>query len=687
MKQLFSILILLSIFFSVNAQLDRSVVPQAGPAPKININKAQSFELKNGLKVFVVENHKLPILSFNLSLNIDPILEGEDAGYISLAGDLLRAGTSNRTKEQMDEQIDFIGATLNTYSNGFYASSLKKHSNELLELTSDILINPLFPQEELDKLLKQLKTGLQSQKTNPNAIAGNISQAYNFGLNHPYGEQITETTIENISIEKCKAYYDTYFKPNVSYLVIVGDINLKEAKKLTKKYFGAWKSGEVPKHTYEMPTRPEQPTVIVSNKDAAVQSVVNVTFPVDIKLSAEDYLASVVMNEVLGGGSFSGRLFQNLREQHAWTYGAYSYLSTNELIGSFKAYSQVKGEATDSALLAIKNEITRIRTELVDDEHLDLVKNSLSGSFAQSLESPQTIARFALNIEKYNLPEDFYQTYLERLAKVNAEDVLASAKKYLDPNKAYYIAVGDVSKIKESLKHLSPDNTVINVDIYGNIIKEDPNAIPEGLMAEDVINSYINALGGADYLNTVVDIVNKKEISAMGMTIDLVVKQKAPNKIRITQSMGGQVMSEQVFDGVKASVKSPQGTMELTGAQLEMMKLQATMNTELNYDKLGIQVKLVGAENIDGEKAYKIELTDPTGNVSYDYYHAENGLKLKSVSSQGATSATAEFKDYKKMNGYVYPETIIQTAGPQTITFKTIEIIVNSGIDDSEFSL
>lgn len=125
MKQLFSILILLSIFFSVNAQLDRSVVPQAGPAPKININKAQSFELKNGLKVFVVENHKLPILSFNLSLNIDPILEGEDAGYISLAGDLLRAGTSNRTKEQMDEQIDFIGATLNTYSNGFYASSLK----------------------------------------------------------------------------------------------------------------------------------------------------------------------------------------------------------------------------------------------------------------------------------------------------------------------------------------------------------------------------------------------------------------------------------------------------------------------------------------------------------------------------------------------------------------------------------
>lgn len=687
MKQIFTILLLLSIFFSVNAQLDRSVIPQAGPAPKINIANAKSFELKNGLKVFVVENHKLPIVSFNLSLDNDPILEGADAGYVSLAGDLLRAGTTNRTKEQMDEQIDFIGATLNTFSNGLYASSLKKHSAELLELTSDIVLNPLFPQEELDKLVKQLKTGLQSQKTNPNAIAANISQVYNFGVNHPYGEQISDATVDNITIESCKNYYNTYFRPNVSYLIIVGDITMKEAKKLSKKYFGKWEANEVPKHTYEMPKRPENPVVIVSNKDAAVQSVVNVTFPVDIKLSSEDYLSARVMNEVLGGGSFSGRLFQNLREKNAWTYGAYSSLSSNELIGSFKAYAQVKGEATDSALMEIRDEITRIRTELVDESHLELVKNSLSGSFAKSLESPQTIARFALNIEKYNLPEDFYQTYLERLSKVSAEDILKAAQKYLDPNQAYYIAVGDVSKIKETVKFLSPDKTVLNVDLYGNVIKEDPNAIPEGLEAQDVIDAYIKALGGAEYLNSIQDIVNKKEISAGGMTLELVVKQKAPNKIRVIQSMGGQIMQEQFFNGEKASIKSPQGVMELSGAQLEAMKTQATMNPELNYDKLGIQLKLVGAEKIDGTKAYKIELTDPSGNSSFDYYDAESGLKLKSVSAQGAVSITIEYKDYKEMNGYIYPETMIQIAGPQTLTFKTIEVIVNSGLEDSEFEL
>ena len=232
------------------AQLDRSQAPKAGPATKLNLGDYTKFELKNGLKVIVVENHKHPVISYSLSLDIDPIYEGDKAGYSSFTGELLRAGTENRTKSQIDEEIDFIGASLNTTASGIYARSLKKHQDELLDLMTDVLYHPLFPQEELDKQIKQALSGLKVQKDEPRAITSNITSALMFGKESAYGEISSEETIQNVTIDDCKTYYNSYFKPNVAYLVIVGDVTVKEAKKTVKKYFGSWESGDVPKHEF-----------------------------------------------------------------------------------------------------------------------------------------------------------------------------------------------------------------------------------------------------------------------------------------------------------------------------------------------------------------------------------------------------------------------------------------------------
>ena len=530
MKNIF-ILILITLSINCFGQLDRTKAPEAGPAPKIKLGNAKTFELKKGLKVIVVENHKLPVVSYTLSVDVDPILEKEAVGLVSIATDLLKAGTKNRTKEQIDEEIDFIGANLSTYATGIYGSSLVKHSDKLLTLMSDILMNPVFPEEELQKTLKQLKTGLQAQKTDPNAIASNLSSRFNYGENHPYGEVQTEESADQITREKCANYYQTYFKPNVSYLVIVGDIKAKDAKKAAQKYFGNWERGTVPENSYAKPSGPSDNKVILSNKDASTQSVFNVTFPVDLSIKSDDLIAANVMNSILGGGSFSGRLFQNLREKNAWTYGAYSNLSNDDLIGSFKAYSQVKGIATDSAVTEVLKEIKRLQTELVDDDHLELVKNSMSGSFARSLERPQTIARFALNTQKYNLPKDYYQTYLERLDKVNAQDVMNAAKKYLTVDKANIIAVGDISILKKSMAKFSPENKVLVVDIYGNEVKENENALPEGLTAEKVIENYINAVGGKSLISNFKTVQIKQQTGAMGMFIDQSISFKLPGKL------------------------------------------------------------------------------------------------------------------------------------------------------------
>ena len=223
------------------AQVDRSKRPDAGPAPKIQIGQFEKFELENGLQVFVIENHKLPTVSFSLTADIDPMLEKDKVGLSSMAGDLMSAGTTNRTKEQIDEEIDFMGANLTTYSSGFYASSLTKHVNNLLDITSDILYNPSFPQEELDKMKKTTISSLKSSKTNPDAMAANVRSVVNYGKDHPSGEIQTIQHVENITIEDCKSYYNAYFRPNVSYLVIVGDITLADAKPLVEKYFAQFK--------------------------------------------------------------------------------------------------------------------------------------------------------------------------------------------------------------------------------------------------------------------------------------------------------------------------------------------------------------------------------------------------------------------------------------------------------------
>ncbi|MEY4030760.1 MAG: hypothetical protein RJA90_2034 [Bacteroidota bacterium] len=227
--------LILSLFtflsvFSVQGQEDfRKSAPVAGPAPKIEIGNYTLSKLSNGLQIIVVENHKLPRVSFQLFVDVPLHLENDKAGISSLAGPLLSAGTSSKTKAQIDESVDFIGASLNTSGNGISASSLTKHADVVLELMSDILFNASFPKEEFDKLIKQTLSGLSSQKDDPGAISSEISSRLRYGTKHPYGETTTEQSIQNITVLDCKNYKDEYFKPGNSYLIVVGDITNADA--------------------------------------------------------------------------------------------------------------------------------------------------------------------------------------------------------------------------------------------------------------------------------------------------------------------------------------------------------------------------------------------------------------------------------------------------------------------------
>ena len=468
MRKILSFLLVIAVASGAYAQkLDRSQKPIAATAPEIKLGKIEQFTLANGLQVFVVENHKLPKVAYSLSIDVDPVAEGDMAGYVQTSGQLMERGTKNRTKEQFDEQIDFIGATISTSPTGIYAASLKKHQEKLLDMMADVLMNADFKQDELDKIKKQTISGITSSKDDPDAIANNARAALLYGKDHPYGEIATESTVENITLEKCVAYYKTYFKPNVAYLAVVGDVTVAEVKPLIEKYFGSWAVGEVPVNKYRTPVAPDKPKVAVVHKEGAVQSVINITYPINLKQNNPDVIKVKVMNSILGGGS-TARLFMNLREGHGYTYGAYSSITPDKLVGSFNANAKVRNEVRDSDVTEFFVELNKMINEKVTEEDLQGVKNYMTGTFAYTLQDPQTIASFAINTKKYNLPADYYANYLKNVAAVTIEDVQEMAKKYITPNNAIILVVGDKATVSEKLAKFSPTKEVNFYDTYGN---------------------------------------------------------------------------------------------------------------------------------------------------------------------------------------------------------------------------
>ena len=688
MKRIYFILFLfVAAYLSAPAQIDRSKIPAPGPAPEIKIGTGESFELKNGLKVIVVENHKLPRIAFNLVLDFEAIKEGEKAGYASMAGELLRTGTTSKSKPQIDEEVDFIGATLNTSASGIYAASLSRHRDALLTLMTDILYNPSFPEEELEKLKKQTISALAAQKDDPAAIASNVRSVVLYGKDHPYGELTTEETVSNITLEDCKNFYNTYFTPKIAYLAIVGDINVKEAKKIVKKYFGKWESKPIQLPTFSSTSPPDKTKIALVDRSNSVQSEIRVAYPVTLKKGDPDVINSYLMNSILGSG-FSGRLFQNLREKHGFTYGAGSSLSSDMIVGNYNASTSVRNEVTDSAIYQLLYEMQRIIEEKVDVEELASAKAYRTGSFARSLENPQTIASFALNIKRYNLPEDYYTNYLKRLNAVTVEDIQEMAKKYIKPDNAHIIVVGKGSEIADKLSQFGE---VTYYDMYGNSYVPKKSEIPAGLTATKVLDNYLAAIGGEEKVRQLHDIKMVMKTEMQGNTLEITVMGKAPNMQKTQVSMGGMDVMTSVFNGTEVNIKQMGQPVPVNDDQKKDMAFEAAIISEIAIKDMGLNAALSGIESIDGTSAYAVEITKPSGNKTIYYYDADTGLKLRTSATvqgpQGEIVQDTDLADYREVGGVKFPYSITLPMGPMKMTATAESIEVNTGIDESEFAV
>jgi len=657
---------LVTISLSAQVTIDRSTAPTPGPARTPEIGSYESFELKNGLKVFVVEDHKLPRITMSLILDRDPIVEGAKAGYVSIAGELIGAGTANRTKSALDEEVDFMGANFGTGSNSIRVGGLSKYTDQLIDILSDVLLNPSFPEEEFGKLKSQMISGLKANADDPDAISGNLRGAALYGLEHPYGEVMTEATVEAITIDDCKAYFGTYFRPNIAYMVVIGDITVKDAKKKLNKALKKWKPAEVPAHDYAKTSRAASSRIVMVDKPSAVQSVVWLGNVIDLPQGHPDIEPLRVANQILGGG-MSGRLFTNLREDKAFTYGAYSNFGVDELNSTFGASAKVRNEVTDSAITEFLYEIERMKKEIVTEEDLVAAKASLSGSFGRSLESPASAANFALNIARYNLPSDYYNNYLSRLEAVTAGDVLRVAKTYMNGP----LTITVVGKAQDVAAKLSAFGEVEYFDAEGNAT-ETPTLLfmPEGITKETVLNSYFEAVGGAEAFQNITSFEQEMSLEAPGMpgAVGMKTVKNIPNYYSTEQSMQGMTLMKVEYKDGAATRSGMRGNADLEGEELASAAKEAKyVISQLEWLENPEAITFDGQTLVNGKDVYQITEGEQT-----HYFDVATGLLYMSVETaegpEGDITVTTVFKEWQEVGGLTFVKTIEQSAGPQSFT-------------------
>lgn len=654
--------------------------PKPGPAPVINIGKPQTFELNNGLKVMVVENHKLPRVSFNLSIDNAPYAEGNKKGVADLTSSMMGNGTTSMPKDKFNEEVDFLGANIGFSLGGASASGLSKYTDKILSLMVDGALNSVFTQEELDKERAKLIEGLKSNEKSVTAVAGRVEDVLFFGKTHPSGEYLTEETINNVSLADVKNEYGTYFVPENAYLVVIGDVKFKDVKKAVEKAFKMWKKAAAPAVSYNDPVDVQYSQINFVDMPNAVQSEISLVNVSDLKMTDKDYFAVLLANQVLGG-DFNSYLNMNLREAHGWTYGARSSIRGNKYVGMFKANTQVRNAVTDSAVVEFFKEIKRIRTEKVEDEMLKNVKAGYVGNFVMAMEKPGTIARYALLSQTQGLPADFFENYVKNINAVTADDILRVSQKYFKENNIRVLVTGKASEVLDGLVALKMP--IFYFDKFGNPTEKPATTkpVPAGVTTKTVYDNYIKAIGGDKAVKSIksVMMVGSATIPQAPQPLTYTQKSDNKNRIMIDISMGAMNMSKQVISDNVAYMSQQGQKMDVPAEGLAEAKDAAMFFPELSSSA----GKVTAIESIEGSDAYAIE----NGKVT-KYYDVKSGLKVaeSTTQEQGGQKMVkmTYFKDYKDVKGVKFPYTLMMNVGIE-IDFKMTDVKVNEGVTDADF--
>jgi len=424
---------------------------------KVKLPRAEEATLKNGLQVVLLPAHKVPTFNMQLVVLSGGLSDKADYhGLASFTASLLREGTKTRSSKDIAEQVDALGATLGANSglssmtSTINASGLVENLDQTLDLFADVARNPTFPQAEVDKYKTRTLAQLQFQRSIPQFLAAEQFQKAIYGTSHPASFIAPPAeSLKKLTSKDLADFHAMYYRPNNAILAIVGDVTMKEILPKLEKAFGDWQKGDVP--TVTIPQAPAQTDarIYLIDRPGSVQTVLQLG-TLGIERTSPDYFAVLLADRVLGGGP-SGRLFLNLREDKGYTYGAYSNFGGSKFRGTWVSSSEVRTDVTEGAMKEFMYELNRMRDQIVPADELENAKRAIVGSFALSLEQPNSLLQNIITQKLYNLPADYWDTYPQKVSAITAADVQNAAKKYLDMSHLQVVAVGDAAKAREVL--------------------------------------------------------------------------------------------------------------------------------------------------------------------------------------------------------------------------------------------
>ncbi len=448
------ILLLAGFATAAFAEIDRTKKPEPDPAPAASFPDYKTETLSNGLKVFVIEDDRKPTVTFRLIVRSGSIFDGKTGTADFVAG-LLNRGTEKRSAAAFALETDSIGVGIEAGaapdSISVSATGLTKYTAQILDLFSDAIFHAAFPAEQFAKLQRQTLSALEEEKQQPAKLAGKLMDKVIFG-DHPYGANLTPAAVQALTRDDLAAFHREHFVPNNATLAIVGDVKAADILAEVKRVFGDWKPGDPKKIKMAAPPELKGLTIHLLDRPGSVQSNIIIAHPGPSR-GSPDTPELNVLNATLGGG-FSGRLFQNLREKHGWTYGAYSAFNLLKYGGNFQASAETRNEVTAPAIIETLKEISRLQDEVAPDAEVALQRQYNVGNYLLSLENSARTAQRVQDIDLYGLPADFYKTYARRMSEVTPAQMQALAKKYFSTTDLAIIVVGEAKEVQPALEKL-----------------------------------------------------------------------------------------------------------------------------------------------------------------------------------------------------------------------------------------
>ncbi len=544
----------------------RKTAPEPLEAISFNVPKPFETKLSNGLKIYIVEDKRHPLINFQLAFPKGDVNDPSDGiGITSTMGAMINEGTENYSSRELAEKIENLGASLgvsvgqdNTIVN---ANTLAMYRAEIIELIAELVLRPTFPEDELELYKQNALEGLKYQRSQPDFLADEHVGKIVYG-SHPYGvNSPMEDDIEKLTRDQLVNQHKKIFIPDNAMLIVVGDVDSESLVKEFANVFSEWQGGEVDAPEFpSFPERSGRSITIVDRPGSSQSNIVLTNIGIDRKNA--DYFPVLVMNQILGAGA-SSRLFMNLREEKGYTYGAYSRTYTKRLGGSFEATSEVRTSVTGDSMKEFFYELERIRNEKVSQDELDDAKNYLTGVFPLKAETQGGLTGLIVSQVLYDLPEDYLETYRDEVNKITLEDVERVANKYVTPDKIAIVIVGDAEEVLPQIKSYSE-----NIEIF------DAEGNPRDLKKYVQDKNAETADAAGNWTLTV---------EAMGQELEV------------------NLSIEQDGENVSGKIESAFGSGEISDGKVAGNKLTATATTDLQGQSVELGIKgTVDGDSLEG---------------------------------------------------------------------------------------